>query len=98
MKKNNHSLIDVLKLDIEGAAIDVIEDIVSDKIFPRQIIVEFEYSENDSIDKIKFKNWSDRLEKLILKLKENNYKCYNLPRYSHIPYSTIEVLFVKKKF
>ena len=42
----------------------------------------------------KFSEWENKLMSLINKLKRNHYKCYYLPRYSHIPYSTIEVLFV----
>ena len=63
-------------------------------IFPKQIIADFEYSENEYIDQKKFSEWENKLMSLINKLKRNHYKCYYLPRYSHIPYSTIEVLFV----
>lgn len=34
--------IEILKLDIEGAEIEVIEDILTDGIRPRQILVEFD--------------------------------------------------------
>ena len=44
MHQNKHLKIDVLKLDIEGAAFDVLENIINDEIFPKQIVVEFEYS------------------------------------------------------
>ena len=94
MSQNNHSNIDLVKLDIEGAGIDVIDNFVSQNIFPKQIIAEFEYSENEYIDQKKFSEWENKLMSLINKLKRNHYKCYYLPRYSHIPYSTIEVLFV----
>ena len=50
MSQNNHSNIDLVKLDIEGAGIDVIDNFVSQNIFPKQIIAEFEYSENEYID------------------------------------------------
>ena len=96
MKKNNHKDLDVLKLDIEGAAMDVIENILEEKIFPRQIVVEFEYSETDDINEYHFSLWSQRLKNIINRLREKNYRCYNLPRYSHMPYSTIEILFVRK--
>lgn len=96
MKQNNHKNIDILKLDIEGAAFEVLYDLINDEIYPKQIIAEFEYSENDEIDYTKFNNWSDKLRKLISKFKKLNYKCYYLPRYSHHPYSTIETLFIKQ--
>jgi len=95
MKRNEHSYIDIIKLDIEGAGIDVIEDFINDEIFPGQIVVEFEYSENDHVKENDFASWSNRLKKIINVLKTKNYKCYNLPRYSHLPYSTIEVLFIR---
>ena len=95
MKKNNHTNIDVIKLDIEGACIDVMNDFLKDKIFPNQIVAEFEYSEHDNISENEFIVWSEEVKKIISILKNKGYKCFNLPRYSHIPYSTIEVLFVK---
>ena len=95
MNKNNHKRVDVLKLDIEGASIHVIENFISENIYPNQIVVEFEFSEIDEFKDDKFNKWARKLEKLISLMKSKNYKCYNLPRYSHLPYSTIEVLFVK---
>tara|TARA_Y100000816_G_C26077478_1_gene567369 strand:- start:622 stop:1491 length:870 start_codon:yes stop_codon:yes gene_type:complete len=96
MKKNNHSKIDVIKLDIEGACIEVMNNFLKDNILPNQIVAEFEYSETDNIDEKDFVIWSNKVKKIITHLREKDFKCYNLPRYSHIPYSTIEVLFVKK--
>ena len=95
MKKNNHESVDVVKLDIEGASIHVIEDFIGENIHPKQIVVEFEYSETDKIIEEEFNNWSKKLKEVITLMKSKDYKCYNLPRYSHLPYSTIEVLFIK---
>jgi len=95
MKNNKNNNIDVIKLDIEGASIDVIEDFINDEIFPGQIVAEFEYSENDNVEENDFISWSNRLKKIIDLLKTKNYKCYYLPRYSHLPYSTIEALFIR---
>ena len=96
MQQNGHNAVDLLKLDIEGAAMDVIDNILQDKIFPRQIVVEFEYSETDDINEDHFKIWSQRLKNIINKFKEKKYRCYNLPRFSHMPYSTIEILFIRQ--
>ena len=97
MKMNNHSKIDVLKMDIEGAAIDVLNNVLDEKIFPTQIVVEFEFSESTAeFDEDKFNIWKNKVVNLISKFRLNNYKCYNLPRYSHLPYCTTEVLFVRK--
>ena len=98
MKKNNHNKVDVVKLDIEGASIEVIHNFMNENINPNQIVVEFEYSETDEIDESEFEIWSKKLKEIISLMKTKNYKCYNLPRYSHLPYSTIEILFVKRDF
>lgn len=43
MKELGHDRIDILKMDIEGAEYDVIEDISRSGIRPRQILVEFHH-------------------------------------------------------
>jgi hypothetical protein len=43
MKRLGHTTIDVLKMDIEGAEYEVIEDIVSSRISINQILVEFHH-------------------------------------------------------
>ena len=43
MEKNQHDHIDVLKLDIEGAEYDVIDDIINSGIKVEQILVEFHH-------------------------------------------------------
>ncbi len=43
MDELGHSQIDILKMDIEGAEYDVIEDIANSKIRPQQILVEFHH-------------------------------------------------------
>ena len=96
MDQNKHSKIDVLKIDIEGAAFEVMNDMINDEIFPKQIVVEFEYSEDDLIVDKKFKIWENKLKDLVDRMKNINYRCYYLPRYSHAPFSTIETLFIKQ--
>jgi len=96
MKSNNHSYIDVLKLDIEGVAIEVINDFISENIFPTQICVEFEYSEKMKVNETDINNWLSKLDKLLCLMRKNNYKCYHMPKFSNIPFNSIEVLFLKK--
>ena len=64
-------------MDIEGAAMEVLNNILQEKIFPGQIIVEFEYSETDKINEQEFKQWSKELSNIVNKFKDNGYKCYN---------------------
>ena len=96
MKKNNHFNIDLLKLDIEGAGLEVMKDMITDNILPTQIITEFEYSEDDNFDENDFNEWSYKVERVIKLYREKGYKCYNLPRVTHMAFSSIEVLFIKK--
>jgi len=42
MKENNHKEIDVLKMDVEGASFDILNEILDKKVYPKQIIVELE--------------------------------------------------------
>jgi FkbM family methyltransferase len=42
MNENNHKKIDLLKLDIEGAEINVIEKMLDDKIYPTYLLIEFD--------------------------------------------------------
>lgn len=42
MKANDYEKIDVLKLDIEGAEIEVIGDMLQKQIYPRQVLVEYD--------------------------------------------------------
>lgn len=98
MKINNHNKIDILKIDIEGIAQEVIYDILEDKIYPNQICAEFEYDllEQKLTNESRLKDWLNNLSNLILKMKEKNYKCYHMPRFSNMPYNSIEILFLKK--
>jgi FkbM family methyltransferase len=95
MKQNNHQSIDILKLDIEGAAIRVLHDVIDSNIWPNQIIAEFEYAQGDKINEGEFNKWSLELNNLLKQFRNKNYKIYHLPRISHGPYSTIEVLIQK---
>ena len=42
MENNNHNHIDLLKLDIEGAEINVLNNMFDDKIYPTYILIEFD--------------------------------------------------------
>lgn len=61
MNELGHKQIDILKMDIEGAEYDVIEDISKSEVRPRQILVEFHHrfpgvgieKTKDAIEKLK---------------------------------------------
>ena len=67
MKKHNLKIIELLKLDIEGAEIEVLEKMLLDQIYPNQICVEF-----DGLNFPCRKAKSD-FEKIDLMLRDNNY-------------------------
>ena len=75
MDKYNHKTIDLLKLDIEGAEIQTLNQMLDDKIYPKYILVEFDlYLKNKDINK----ETQQLINRLILKnsykiLKNDNY-------------------------
>ena len=69
MKKYNHKRIDILKLDIEGLEISVLNYILDKNILPKIICVDF-----DSVREGKHKKEFDLLKK---RLKSKNYYLYH---------------------
>jgi FkbM family methyltransferase len=67
MKKHGHTTIDLLKLDIEGAEIEVLTQMLADKIYPRYLCVEFDLW-------LKGKDVYGHTHKLLQKLYDAGYK------------------------
>lgn len=67
MSYYNHDRIDLLKLDIEGSEVDVLEQMLDDKIYPKYLCVEFDLL-------LKNKDPNGLTKKLISRLQENNYE------------------------
>lgn len=81
MKDNNHSKLDLLKMDIEGAEYEVIDHIQKNNIDIKQILVEFHpHFEKDGKKKTK---------KAIEKLEKIGYSCFGLSD-SFLEYSFIK--------
>lgn len=76
----NHNKIEILKLDIEGAEYEVIEDILTDDIEIKQILVEFHHRF--------FDDGEIKTKEIIAKLNEKGYKIFAFtavePNYSFI--------------
>ena len=66
MKEYGHKKIDLLKLDIEGSEIDVINQMLDDKIYTRYIYIEFDLF-------IKRKDKEEHTKKLVKRLNDNEY-------------------------
>ena len=68
--------VDVLKLDIEGAEYVVLEQMISDRIFPDCLLVEFD--EGHSIDRFDRKRFMDTIKTL----KKHGYKLVKTERWN----------------
>lgn len=66
MQKLNHNYIDLLKLDIEGAEINVLNKMLDDNIFPKYLCVEFDLF-------LKKKDKNNITRKLVNRLLKNDY-------------------------
>ncbi len=91
MKENGHSKIDVLKMDIEGAALPILEDMVQHGIFPTQVVAEFERPRHDVNKNIDF---FYRLNKICKTFEAKGFEIICLPR-EIAKYYSLEMLFVK---
>jgi len=67
MNEYNHTHIDLLKLDIEGSEIEVLNQMLDDKIYPKYLCIEFDLL-------LKNKDPTQTTQKLVNRLQENNYK------------------------
>jgi FkbM family methyltransferase len=67
MKENNHVNIDLLKLDIEGAEIEVLNNMIDDEIYPKYLCIEFDLL-------IQNKDKSNHTRKLVNRLQNLGYK------------------------
>lgn len=67
MHNLNHTYIDLLKLDIEGAEITVLNNMLDEQIYPTYLCIEFDLF-------IKKKDKTNITKKLINRLLKNNYK------------------------
>ena len=89
MREHQQSIIDVLKMDIEGASFDIINDLLDKSIYPKQIVVELERSFfifNSSFKELF--SYLIKRRKLHNRLKNNGYDLVEL--------DTNELLAIKK--
>ncbi len=82
LKELNHSCIDLLKIDIEGAEYSVIDNIIESKIEIKQLLIEFHHRfENVGMEKTK---------EAVIKLNKAGYLIFNISKTGE------EYSFVKK--
>jgi FkbM family methyltransferase len=92
MATNLHARIDVLKMDIEGAALPIMEQMIAQHIFPNQIVVELERPLADIFANIDFFH---RVVTVCKALEKEGYEIFSLPR-TGASYFSMELLFSKK--
>ena len=93
MKRLGHTRIDLIKMDIEGAALPVVENMIAEQIFPAQLIAEFERP----VKNIKLiLDFFYRLQKACSMLENQGYQIYRLPR-SQFKYYSVELIFFNTK-
>lgn len=66
MEQNGHDHIDLLKLDIEGAEIKVINNMLDENIYPKYVLIEFDLF-------LKRKDNDNSTHRVIQRLLDNNY-------------------------
>lgn len=66
MKREDHSYIDLLKMDIEGFEYEVVEDFIGKGIYPKQLLIEYHHAVCGN----------DKTEKSIHLLKNAGYKLF----------------------
>jgi FkbM family methyltransferase len=91
MEKHGHEHLDVLKLDIEGAAFRVLEHMFREHIYPDQVVVELERYRSDVHGFLKF---FSAVDELTTKAREVGYEITCLPR-TRASYFGIELLFAR---
>lgn len=92
LEKNGHDHIDVIKMDIEGAAFEVIERLLEIEVYPRQLVAEFERMKTNSV--MDFLAFYSRLIKLNQRMVELGYKIHVIPR-EKFKYFSIELIYVR---
>ncbi|MFC3095055.1 hypothetical protein [Alteromonas sediminis] len=92
MKANQHTSMDVLKMDIEGAAPRILNHMLDIGVYPDQVLVEFERPTTSSI--IDFLDFFEELRKLINRFEDAGYQTYRMPR-DKGKYYSIEINFSK---
>ena len=90
LKINKHEKIDLIKMDIEGAGQEILENIFKNNVneYINQITLEIELSEEKELN-----NQFLKLNKLFIKIKQN-HKVYYIPRSKR--FRSLELLIVKK--
>lgn len=89
---HQHQHIDVIKLDVEGAAPAILNDMLDRQIFPSQVVAEFERPKTGKVED--FIDFYCELKALMQRMSSVGYQVWRLPREQYCYYS-IELIFVR---
>lgn len=92
MDLHHHQHIDVLKLDVEGAAPAILNNMLEQHIFPTQVVAEFERPKTGLAED--FIDFYCELRALLQRMSAAGYHVWRLPREQYCYYS-IELIFVR---
>lgn len=92
MQLQGHTYLDVIKLDVEGAAPAIIEHMLDCGIMPTQIVAEFERPKTGKASD--FLRFYRELESLMQRLSILGYQVWRLPRDKYC-YFSLELIFVR---
>lgn len=93
MNEYGHSSINVIKLDVEGAAPTILHHMLDAAIYPEQVIVELERKKTKSVrDFLAFFRETDDL---ISRFRSLGYQVYRMPREA-FKYYSLELILVRK--
>ncbi|MFN4055071.1 MAG: hypothetical protein ACK4GU_09370 [Alishewanella aestuarii] len=92
MQMHGHSHIDLIKLDVEGAAPGIISHMLDAGIYPQQIVAEFERPKTGKA--IDFFNFFCELQALNQRLLALGYQVWRLPRDKYC-YFSVELIFIR---
>ena len=72
MKKLNHASISLIKIDIEGTEYQVIDHMIENEIFPKQILVEYHHRFKDKNKKM--------TQRSLAKLRNKGYEIFSISK------------------
>jgi FkbM family methyltransferase len=92
MAELGHTHINIMKLDVEGAAPAILNFMLDSSIYPDQVIVEIERKKNRSVTD--FLSFFQETDSLVSRFQNAGYKVFRMPR-DEYKYFSLELIFVR---
>ncbi len=91
MRQLGHERLNILKMDIEGAALPVLRDMLATKLRPRQIVAEFEKGRSPLVQ------FTLETERVLRQLRASGYNLHYIPRLNGEKYN-LQFLAVQERY